>query len=102
MLVLKEGTEVIVNNNGKNKVGMILGKIYANKQTLYDVFLESRSVITAVPRSSNGVDTYIDDELTTKLISTGIVKSTLPDYHMMVEEDLLPSYRENAVGPRSF
>ena len=102
MLALKEGSEVIVKNGDKYQVGMILGKIYANKKTLYDVFLESRSVITAVPRNSNDVNVYIDDILTKQLITEGGIKSTLPDYHYMLEEGLLPSYRENAIGPRSY
>lgn len=102
MLAFKEGTDVIVRNGNKYEVGMILGKIYANKKTLYDVFLESRSVITAVPRNGNDVNVYIDDVLTKQLINDGDIKSTLPDYHYMLEEGLLPAYRENVVGPRSY
>ena len=102
MIALKEGQDVIVRTGDKYQVGMVLGRIYANKQTLYDVFLESRSVIIAIPRSSKGVDVYIDDVLTNQLIKEGGIKSTLPDYHYMVEEDLLPAYRENVVGPRSY
>lgn len=98
----KEGDTVIVFNKDRFQVAMIVGKANINKKTLYDVFLESRSIVAAVPKGAVSNQTYIDDNLTKRLISTGEIKSTLPDYNYLVEQWLIPAYNENAVGPRSF
>jgi len=97
-----EGDTVIVYNKDRYQVAMIVGKIVVNKKTLYDVFLENRSIIAAVTRNDSSKQAYIDDNLTKRLIASGEIESTLPEYNYMVEQWLLPAYREKAVGPRSF
>ena len=98
----REGDTVIVFNNGRYQVAMIVGKQIVNKKTVYDVFLETRSVIVAVPRGAVSKQVYIDDNLTSRLVATGEIKSTLPEYSFMVEEFLIPAYNEKSSGPRSF
>ena len=59
-----EGDTVIVYNKDRYQVAMIVGKIVVNKKTLYDVFLENRSIIAAVTRNDSSKQAYIDDNLT--------------------------------------
>lgn len=98
----KEGDTVIVFNKDRYQVAMIVGKVNVNKKTLYDVLLETRSIIAAVPRGAVSKQAYIDDNLTKRLISTGEIESTLPDYTYLTEQWLIPAYREQSSGPRSF
>ena len=97
-----EGDTVIVFNKDRYQVAMIVGKSNVNKKTLYDVLLETRSIIAAVPRGAVSKQVYIDDNLTKRLVSTGEIESTLPDYTYMVEQWLIPAYNETSSGPRSF
>ncbi len=97
-----EGDTVIVFNKGRYQVAMIVGKSNVNKKTLYDVLLETRSIIAAVPRGAVSKQAYIDDNLTKRLVSTGEIESTLPEYTHMVEQWLIPAYNETSSGPRSF
>jgi|TARA_R110000823_G_scaffold311107_1_gene436383 hypothetical protein len=97
-----EGDTVIVYNKGRYQVAMIVGKSNINKKTLYDVLLETRSIIAAVPRGAVSKQAYIDDNLTKKLISTGEIESTIPEYSIMVDQWLIPAYNETSSGPRSF
>jgi predicted ABC-class ATPase len=97
-----EGDTVIVYNKGRYQVAMIVGKSNINKKTLYDVLLETRSIIAAVPRGAVSKQAYIDDNLTKKLISTGEIESTIPEYNIMVDQWLIPAYNETSSGPRSF
>lgn len=98
----REGDTVIVSNDGTFQVGMIVGQQIVNKKTVYDVFLETRSVIVAVPRTAANNRVYIDDNLTNRLVASGEIKSTLPEYSFMVEEFLIPAFNEKSSGPRSF
>ena len=102
MIGYKEGDTVIVYNHGRHQVAMIIGKDNVNKKTLYDVLLETRSVIVAVPRGAVSKQVYIDDNLTKQLVSSGKIVSTIPAYSFMVEEFLIPAYNETSSGPRSF
>jgi hypothetical protein len=98
----KEGDTVIVFNKDRYQVAMIVGKSNVNKKTLYDVLLETRSIIAAVPRGAVSKQAYIDDNLTKRLVATGEIESTLPEYNYMVEQWLIPAYNETSSGPRSF
>lgn len=97
-----EGDTVIVFNKDRYQVAMIVGKSNANKKTLYDVLLETRSIIAAVPRGAVSKQAYIDDNLTKRLVATGEIESTIPEYNYMVEQWLIPAYNETSSGPRSF
>jgi hypothetical protein len=59
----KQGTTVIVTNDDVNYVGVILDQFSIRKQTLYDVMLENRSVITMLNTSNNN-NIYINRTLT--------------------------------------
>ena len=98
----REGDTVIVFNKDRYQVAMIVGKSNVNKKTLYDVLLETRSIIAAVPRGAVSKQAYIDDNLTKRLVATGEIESTLPEYNYMVEQWLIPAYNETSSGPRSF
>ena len=102
MASYKEGQTVIVHINGTNQVGVILGKLRANKKTVYDVLLESRSVIPAVTIGKDSSKfTYIDPMLTRQICIDGKLQTTIP-YKDLQETGQLPNIREVHVGPRSF
>lgn len=99
----KEGDTVIVNNKGTNQVGVILGSVIQSgtKRRVYDILLETRSVIASVPRGAVSKQAYIDDVLTEKLVGTGEIVTTIPYMELAMSESL-PAYREESSGPRSF
>jgi hypothetical protein len=87
----KEGNAVIVNNEGKNEVGVVIKKFITNKNTFYDVLLESRSCISCINTArSNRI--FIDRTLTKNLIDSGEIQCTIP-YVYMLENDGLPYTR---------
>ena len=87
----KEGNAVIVNNEGKNEVGVVIKKFITNKNTFYDVLLESRSCISCINTArSNCI--FIDRTLTKNLIDSGEIECTIP-YAYMLENDELPYTR---------
>jgi hypothetical protein len=87
----KEGNAVIVNNEGKNEVGVVIKKFITNKNTFYDVLLESRSCISCINTArSNRI--FIDRTLTKNLIDSGEIQCTIP-YVYMLENDELPYTR---------
>ena len=104
-----EGATVIVNNKGINQVGVVLGSVIqtgTTKHTVYDVLLETRSVIASVPRGAVSKQVYIDDTLTELLISSGKIETTIPYWELRMSESL-PAYRvesrsEATSGPRTF
>jgi len=102
MASYKEGDVVIVFNKHRYQVAMVIGKVYNNKKTLYDVLLENRSVIAAIPRGATSKQAYIDPNLTERLIDSGEIQTTLPEYSLMVDNWMIPAYREESSGPRSF
>jgi|TARA_R110002126_G_scaffold251369_1_gene394354 hypothetical protein len=104
MAKYNEGNTVIVNNKGTNQVGVILGSSIqhgTNKRTVYDILLETRSVIAAVPKGAVSKQVYIDDTLTESLINSGKIVTTIPYWELRMSE-MLPAYREESSGPRSF
>ena len=91
---IKEGESVIVSNKGTYQVGMVVGKVISNKRVLYDILLENRSLIPAVPSGDTTKKIHIDINLTERIIrSSDKFKVNLPKLTHMVESDTLPSYR---------
>lgn len=90
-MAFRPGDTVIVTTHQKNCVGVILNQLIVNKQTVYDVLLESRSALTMVPTATSK-NTYINKSLTAKLCDTGIIQTTVP-YKTLLEQDLLPICR---------
>jgi len=95
MTTLSEGQSVIVtindNSTTRHQVAVIVKKFQHNKRTMYDVLLESRSAISAVTTATSN-QCYINRDLTTKLIGSGIIETTIP-YAQLVEEGGLPDTR---------
>ena len=87
----KQGTTVIVTNDDVNHVGVILDQFSVRKQTMYDVMLENRSVITMLNTSNNN-NIYINRTLTKSLCESGEITTTIP-YKHLVEHDLLPEFK---------
>ena len=83
----KAGEEVIVVQDGVNRVGVILEKHVINKLVVYDVLLENRSAIIYVPTTQNA-KTRIDKYLTSLICETGFIKSTIPYKEMLANEEL--------------
>ena len=87
----KPGETVIVTQDDVNRVGVVLDEFKVNKQTVYDVLLETRSamcMIGTAPKSS----TRINRTLTTRLCgdpATAAVTSTIP-YKAMLEAEAFP------------
>lgn len=90
-MIYRPGDTVIVTTHQKNCVGVILNQLTINKQTVYDVLLESRSALTIIPTTPSK-NTYVNKTLTAKLCDTGIIQSTVP-YKTLLEQDLLPICR---------
>jgi hypothetical protein len=90
-MAYQSGDTVIVTTHQKNCVGVVLNQLVINKQLVYDVLLESRSALTAIPTTSSK-NTYINKSLTSKLCDTGIIQTTIP-YKALLEQDLLPICR---------
>lgn len=87
----KPGTTVIVTKNDINHVGVVLDQFSIRKQTMYDVMLESRSVITML-NTSKDRDIYINRTLTKSLCESGEITTTIP-YKHLVENELLPIFK---------
>lgn len=86
-MAYKEGNTVIVNNESKNEVGVVIKKFIANKNTFYDVLLESRSCISCINTArSNRI--FIDRTLTKNLVDSGEIVSTIPYAHMLENNEL--------------
>jgi len=83
----KPGDEVIVVQDGVNRVGVILDKHVISKQVVYDVLLENRSAIIYVP-TTQSANTRIDKYLTSLVCETGFIKSTIPYKEMLANEEL--------------
>ncbi len=86
----KAGDTVIVTREGINHVGVVLDKHLINKQSMYDVLLESRSCITML-NTSTSKKTYINKMLTSKLCDTEVIQTTIP-YKEMLANDDFPIY----------
>lgn len=90
-MAYKEGNAVIVNNEGKNEVGVVIKKFLIHKNAYYDVLLESRSCVTCVNTArSNRI--FIDRNLTKMLIDSGEIQCTIP-YDELLENEQLPYTR---------
>ena len=90
-MAYKEGNTVIVNNEGKNEVGVVIKKFIVSKNTFYDILLESRSCVTCVNTArSNRI--FIDRTLTKTLVDSGEIECTVP-YAELAENDQLPYTR---------
>lgn len=90
-MAYKEGNTVVVFNDGKLEVGVVIKKFLVNKNTFYDVLLESRSCLTCINTArSNRI--YIDKTLTKNVIDTGSITCTVP-YADLVLNDELPHTR---------
>tara|TARA_R110002072_G_scaffold56307_2_gene145927 strand:+ start:601 stop:876 length:276 start_codon:yes stop_codon:yes gene_type:complete len=87
----KPGTTVIVTNDDINHVGVVLDQFSIRKQTMYDVMLENRSVITMLNTSNNN-NIYINRTLTKSLCESEEITTTIP-YKHLVENDLLPEFK---------
>lgn len=90
-MLYKEGNPVIINNEGKHEVGVVIKKFIVNKNTMYDVLLESRSCVSCV-NTAKSARVYIDRHLTKLLIDSGNIECTIP-YHDMLENNELPYTR---------
>lgn len=83
----KAGDEVIVVQEGVNRVGVVLDRHIISKQVVYDVLLENRSAVIYVPTTQNA-KTRIDKYLTSLVCETGFIKSTIPYKEMLANEEL--------------
>ena len=90
----KAGETVIVTQDDINRVGVVLDQYSVNKQTVYDVLLETRSalcMITTAPANN----TRINRHLTSKLCDedgNSMIEHTIP-YKSLVEDEDLPFTR---------
>jgi hypothetical protein len=87
----KEGNVVIVHTEDKKQVGVVIKKFVVNKNTMYDVLLESRSCVTCI-NTARSSTVYIDRTLTKTLIDSGEIQCTVP-YQYLFENDELPYTR---------
>jgi hypothetical protein len=87
----KEGNAVIVHTEDKKQVGVVIKKFVVNKNTMYDVLLESRSCVTCI-NTARSSTVYIDRTLTKTLIDSGEIQCTVP-YQYLFENDKLPYTR---------
>lgn len=83
----KAGQEVIVVQDGINRVGVVLDKHVISKQVVYDVLLENRSALIYVSTSQNA-NTRIDKYLTSLICETGFITSTIPYKELLANEEL--------------
>ncbi len=87
----RAGETVIVTQDDVNKVGVVLDRYVAAKQTVYDVLMENRSalcMITTAPKNN----TRINRHLTTKLCGDhdeSVIKHNIP-WKELVEAEALP------------
>jgi hypothetical protein len=83
----KAGEDVIVVQDGVNRVGAVLDKHVINKQVVYDVLLENRSAVIYVSTMQNA-KTRIDKHLTKLLCESEAITSTIPYKEMLANEAL--------------
>ena len=83
----KAGEDVIVVQEGINRVGVVLDKHVINKQVVYDVLLENRSAVVYVSTMQNA-KTRIDKHLTKLLCESEAITSTIPYKEMLANEEL--------------
>jgi hypothetical protein len=83
----KAGEDVIVVQEGINRVGVVLDKHVINKQVVYDVLLENRSAVIYVSTMQNA-KTRIDKHLTKLLCESEAIISTIPYKEMLANEAL--------------
>ena len=83
----KAGEDVIVVQEGINRVGVVLDKHVINKQVVYDVLLENRSAVVYVSTMQNA-KTRIDKHLTKLLCESEAITSTIPYKEMLANEAL--------------
>jgi hypothetical protein len=83
----KAGEDVIVVQDGVNRVGVVLDKHVINKQVVYDVLLENRSAVIYVSTMQNA-KTRIDKHLTKLLCESEAITSTIPYKEMLANEAL--------------
>ena len=87
-MVFKAGETVIITSEDNHQVGVVLDRHIVNKQTLYDVLLESRSALIMLGTAPSK-NTYINKVLTAKLCDTGVIETTIP-YKQLLESENLP------------
>jgi len=88
MATYKAGDTVVVTQDGVNRVGVVLDRYVVNKNTVYDVLLETRSALCMIT-SNPKHDSYLNKHLTAMLCDTGMIKTTVP-YKQLVADDALP------------
>jgi len=83
----KAGDEVIVTTHDVNHVGVILDRRVVSKTNVYDVLLENRSALTFIGTAPSA-RTYVNRQLTQRLIDTETIKSTIPYKELLAAEEL--------------
>ena len=81
-------TEKISKDENKHSVGVIMNQFSHKKQTFYDVLLERRSVVSFLNTARSSKHSFINRDLTTKLVDTGDITSTIPFKYLMDNEQL--------------
>jgi hypothetical protein len=82
-------TEKISKTENKHSVGVIMNKFSHKKQTFYDVLLERRSVLTFLNTARSSKHSFINRDLSKKLVDTGEIETTIP-FKYMVDNEQLP------------
>jgi len=99
-MAFKAGDEVIVTQEGKNQVGVVLNKRVINKLSVYDVLLESRSALVMLGTAPS-LKTYVNKQLTAKLCDTEMISSTIP-YKELVANEQIPHLDAYSAGKASW
>ncbi len=81
-------TERINKKEEKHSVGVIMNQFTHKKQTFYDVLLERRSVLSFLNTARTSKQSFINRDLTKKLVDTGDIESTIPFKAMLDNEEL--------------
>ena len=76
-------------NEVKHSVGVIMRPFIHKKQTFYDVLLERRTGLSFLNTAKSSKQSFINRELTTKLIDSDSIKTTIP-FKAMLEFQELP------------
>lgn len=87
-MTYKIGETVIVNQDGVNRVGVVLDRYLVSKRIVHDVLLENRSALCMIS-SKPGGSAYIDSYLSGLLCHSGLIETTIP-YKHLADNDLLP------------
>jgi len=82
-------TEKISKTENKHSVGVIMNKFSHKKQTFYDVLLERRSVLTFLNTARSSKQSFINRDLTKKLVESGEIETNIP-FKSMVDNEQLP------------